>query len=235
MSEGGGPPRAAPVALRHMAFALALFIPLLLVSVVAHELAHAWQARREGDTTAEDQGRITLNPLSHLDLWGSFLVPALLFVSGGVLFGWAKPVPVDPRNFRTHPWSDIRVSLAGIVANLVLAVVFTLVAAGAVAIGSGVPQWSRSTDLVRQAMDLGIFLNLLLAFFNLLPIPPLDGSHVLAHALPAKLRAPYQRLGAFGVLILLALVFLVPQALGTLLAPVDYLMGLTDRFIALWM
>ncbi len=217
-----------------MAFALALFIPLLLVSVVAHELAHAWQARREGDTTAEEQGRITLNPLAHLDLWGSFLVPALLFVSGGVLFGWAKPVPVDPRNFRTHPWSDIRVSLAGIVANLLLVITFTLVAAVAALVGSRMPQFAAGADLVRQAMDLGIFLNLLLAFFNLLPIPPLDGSHVVAHALPPRLRVPYQRLGMFGVLILLALVFAVPDALATLLAPVDYLMGLTDRFIALW-
>lgn len=217
-----------------MAFALALFIPLLLVSIVAHELAHAWQARREGDTTAEEQGRITLNPLAHLDLWGSFLVPALLFVSGGVLFGWAKPVPVDPRNFRSHPWSDVRVSMAGIVANLALAVVFTVVAAGAAAIGARAPEAANAADLVRRAMDLGIFLNLLLAFFNLLPIPPLDGSHVVAHALPARLRAPYQRLGVFGVMILLAIVFLVPDALATLLAPVDYLMGLTDRFIALW-
>lgn len=218
-----------------MAVALALFIPLLLVSVVAHELAHAWQARREGDLTAERQGRITLNPLSHLDLWGSFLVPALLFVSGGILFGWAKPVPVDPRNFRTHPWSDIRVSLAGIVANLLLVVVFTLVAAVAAWAGAAQPAWSPVTDLVRRAMDLGIFLNLLLAFFNLLPIPPLDGSHVVYHVLPKSVQAPYRKLGAFGILILLGLVFLVPDALATLLVPVDYAMGLTDRFIRLWM
>jgi Zn-dependent protease len=217
-----------------MAVALALFIPLLLVSVVAHELAHAWQARREGDLTAERQGRITLNPVSHLDLWGSFLVPALLFVGGGVLFGWAKPVPIDPRNFRSHPWSDIRVSMAGIVANLLLVVVFTLVAALATRIGSVQPGWTDATDLVRRAMDLGIFLNLLLAFFNLLPIPPLDGSHVVYHVLPPSLRGPYRRLGAFGILILMALVFLFPQALATILIPVDYVMGLTDRFIALW-
>lgn len=217
-----------------MASALALFIPLLLVSVVAHELAHAWQARREGDPTAEQLGRITLNPLPHLDLWGSFLVPALLFVGGGVLFGWAKPVPVDPRNFRSHPWSDIRVSLAGIVANLLLVVAFTLVAAAAAGLGAARPDWSGGTDLVRRAMDIGIFLNLLLAFFNLLPVPPLDGSHVLYHLLPPGLRAPYRRLGMVGILILMAAVFLVPEALAVLLAPVDWVMGLTDRFIGLW-
>lgn len=218
-----------------MAATLALFIPLLLVSVVAHELAHAWQARREGDPTAESLGRLTLNPIPHLDLWGSFLVPALLFVGGGVLFGWAKPVPVDPRNFRSHPWSDIRVSLAGIVANLMLVVVFTLLAAVAVRMGAWQPAWAGGTDLFRRAMDLGIFLNLLLAFFNLLPIPPLDGSHVVYHLLPPALRGPYRRLGAVGILVLMALVFLVPQALATVLIPVDYAMGLTDRFIALWM
>jgi Zn-dependent protease len=217
-----------------MALALALFVPLLVVSVVAHELAHAWQARREGDPTAESQGRLTLNPLSHLDLWGSFLVPALLFVGGGVLFGWAKPVPIDPRNFRSHPWSDIRVSLAGIVANLLLVVVFTLIAASAARVGTLQPEWVRGTDLVRRAMDIGIFLNLLLAVFNLLPVPPLDGSHVLYHLLPRGLRAPYQRLGGVGILVLLAVVFLVPQAFATLLLPVDWVMGLTDRFIALW-
>jgi Zn-dependent protease len=218
-----------------MAATLALFIPLLLVSVVAHELAHAWQARREGDPTAESLGRITLNPIPHLDLWGSFLVPALLFVGGGVLFGWAKPVPVDPRNFRSHPWSDVRVSLAGIVANLMLVVAFTLLAAVAARVGAWQPAWAGGTDLFRRAMDLGIFLNLLLAFFNLLPIPPLDGSHVVYHLLPPALRGPYRRLGAVGILVLMALVFLVPQALATVLIPVDYMMGLTDRFIALWM
>ena len=99
-----------------------IIVPVLIASVVAHEVAHAWQARREGDDTAEKLGRITLNPLPHLDLLGSFIVPLVLYQTGGFLFGWAKPVPVVPANFRTHPWSDIRVSLAGIAANLLLAI-----------------------------------------------------------------------------------------------------------------
>ena len=89
---------------------LLLLIPVLLLSVVVHEVAHGWQARREGDPTAEQLGRITLNPLPHLDLVGSVVLPLLLyFGAGGVIFGWAKPVPVNPANFRTHPGADIRV------------------------------------------------------------------------------------------------------------------------------
>jgi Zn-dependent protease len=217
-----------------MALALVLFIPLLLMSVVAHEVAHAWQARREGDRTAEALGRITLNPLPHLDLWGSLLVPALLFVGGGVLFGWAKPVPVDPRNFRSHPWSDIRVSLAGIVANLLLATAFTLAAALAMWTGSQVPGWAGAMDVARDAIYYGIFLNLLLAFFNLLPIPPLDGSHVLYHVLPRRIQGGYRRLGAVGVLLLMAVVFLFPDLLAALLTPVNVMMGVADAFVRLW-
>src|SRR5687768_11656311 len=97
--------------------------PVLLMSIVIHEVAHAWQARREGDFTAERLGRITLNPIRHMDPLGSVIVPLLLWRSG-MLFGWAKPVPVDPRNFREPKAGDIRVSLAGIVSNLGLALIF---------------------------------------------------------------------------------------------------------------
>ncbi len=210
---------------------LALFVPILLASVVLHEVAHAWQARREGDPTAERLGRITLNPISHLDLVGSFLVPALLYASGGLIFGWAKPVPIDPRNFRSHPWSDVRVSLAGIVSNLGLAAVLALVAgplSGWLGSGTAVAQG------VRTALSYGIFLNLVLAFFNLIPIPPLDGSHVMAHLLPPRLAASYRRFGRYGLLALMGIVFFLPGVLGLLLTPVDWTMGLVDRWIRLW-
>ena len=214
---------------------LALFIPFLLVSVVVHEVAHAWQALREGDRTAEAAGRITLNPLPHLDLWGSFLIPALLFVGGGVMFGWAKPVPVDPRNFRHHPWSDIRVSLAGIVANLALAALFTLMAAGAAWLGGALPAWRSVAELIRGGLYYGIFINLILAVFNLIPIPPLDGSHVVFHMLPTRLRPAYRRLGGVGLIVLMGLVFFLPNLLGLLLTPVTYLMGFADTFIRSWL
>jgi Zn-dependent protease len=210
---------------------LALFIPILIASVVLHEVAHAWQARREGDPTADRLGRITLNPLPHLDLMGSFLVPAFLYSAGGLIFGWAKPVPIDPRNFRSHPWSDVRVSMAGIVSNLGLALLLTLIAGPLVGwIGSG----SSVGETVGSGLAYGIYLNLILAFFNLLPIPPLDGSHVLAHVLPGRWAASYRQFGRYGILALMAIVFFLPGVLNVLLTPVDWAMGLVDTWIRLW-
>ena len=210
---------------------LTLFIPILLASIVLHEVAHAWQARREGDHTAEQLGRITLNPFAHLDWMGSFFVPLILYSTGGLIFGWAKPVPIDPRNFRSHPWSDIRVSLAGIVSNLALALVLALAAGPLVSfIGGG----SALGQTVGTALAYGIFLNLILAFFNLLPIPPLDGSHVVAHLLPAQWAGPYRRFGRYGVLALIAVVFFMPGVLNVLLTPVDIAMGWVDSWIRLW-
>src|SRR3954466_1825488 len=122
-----------------------LSLPVLLMSIVIHEVAHAWQARREGDDTAERLGGITLNPAKHVELLGSFLVPAACFIAGSsILFGWAKPVPVNPANYRQARAGDIRVSLAGIVSNLMLAVLFTLLAAAAMALtGGAFPYWAR--------------------------------------------------------------------------------------------
>lgn len=210
----------------------ALFIPILLASIVLHEVAHAWQARREGDDTADRLGRITLNPISHLDPVGSVILPAVLWFGGGIIFGWAKPVPVDPSKFRSHPWGDIRVSLAGIVANLGLAAVLILIAAG-LAAGAGIVP-ARSGGIVDQIIWQGIFLNLLLAVFNLIPIPPLDGSHVMAHLLPAGLRERYRSFGRYGFLVLIGLVFFVPDAFRVLLSPVLWLMGWADSFVRLW-
>jgi Zn-dependent protease len=208
-----------------------LFVPVLLASIVAHELAHAWQARREGDDTAERQGRITLNPLKHLDLLGSFVVPALLWVGGGVIFGWARPVPVNPGNFRHHPWSDIRVSLAGIVANLGLALILLLVGGPLLSAVASVEVAQRTLWTI---LTTGVFLNLILAFFNLLPIPPLDGSHVVQHLLPQELARRYRRVGRYGILVLMAVVFLVPGALGVVLAPVEWLMGYVVAWYQWW-
>ena len=119
-------------------------LPVLIFSIVVHEVAHAWVALREGDDTAQSLGRITLNPISHLDPIGSFLVPvALSFRSDGLIFGWAKPVPIDPRKFRNFRGGDIRVSLAGIVSNLILAVAFTVMVVVFVKLQGAVPgAWS---------------------------------------------------------------------------------------------
>lgn len=211
-----------------------LLILVLLFSVVIHEVAHAWQARREGDTTAEDLGRITLNPLPHIDPVGSVLVPLLLYASGtSFLFGWAKPVPVNPANYGDPKWGDIRVSLAGIVSNLGLAVAATFLTIGAVWL-QGAMGPSALTEGLLIAARYGILINLVLAFFNLIPIPPLDGSHVLFHFLPRPLALKYREAGRFGLLIVMGLLFLVPGAFQVVFWPVSEIMGLADRFIRLW-
>ena len=208
-----------------------VLLPLLvlLISVVVHEVAHAWQARREGDPTAERLGRITLNPLRHIDPFGSVALPLMLFWLGSpFMFGWAKPVPVNPINYRRYRAGDIRVSLAGIVSNLGLALLFTLGTAllvGLTRLGTG--------SLAARTLFYGIEINLVLAFFNLIPIPPLDGSHVMAQLLPSPLAEKYERFGRFGFVVVLALM-MIPGALDTLLLPVDVLLEAAYRFISLW-
>jgi len=207
-----------------------LFVPVLLFSIVVHEVAHAWQARREGDPTAEQLGRITLNPMRHMDPVGSVIVPLMLwFSNSGMMLGWAKPVPVDPSNYREERAGDIRVSLAGIVSNLLLAVLFTLLASLLVAIGDG---FAISTLL--RMCDWGIVINLLLAFFNLIPIPPLDGSHVVYRLLPPRAAELYRSGGRYGFVAILVLVFLFPGLLQLLLTPVFILRGTANWFIRLW-
>lgn len=212
-----------------------LIIVVLLFSIVVHEVAHAWQARREGDDTADRLGRITLNPIPHLDPVGSFIVPAVLYFSGsGFLFGWARPVPVNKANYRDPVGGDIRVSLAGIVSNLGLAVISTLLMAVLVKVESVSGSLGSAGDALYDALNYGIIINLILAFFNLLPIPPLDGSHVLAHLLPEGLRRRYQRVSEWGILILIGILYLVPGAFSVVLWPVYELRGLADWFIRLW-
>ena len=215
-----------------------LLIPVLLLSIIVHEVAHAWVALREGDDTAYTLGRITLNPLPHIDLIGSILVPlGLYFMNAGFLFGWAKPVPVNPRKYHNYRRGDIRVSLAGIAANLILAVGFTLLAALLVKTAqlSG-GALAGPMDVAVRIAELGILINLVLAFFNLVPIPPLDGSHVLYHLLPTRLGVAYRRLGRYGMLILLAVFFLFPGPFFSIvLAPVRFFMGAAQDFIDLWL
>lgn len=212
-----------------------VLVAVLIFSVVVHEVAHGWQARREGDPTAERLGRITLNPIPHLDLVGSVIVPLVLYFSqAGFLFGWAKPVPVNPANYREPVAGDIRVSLAGIVSNLILAALATIGAATVLVLDQALGPFGAGTDLLVTAFDYGIVINLILAFFNLIPIPPLDGSHVLAHALPPHLALRYRALGQFGFLILMGLLVLTPDLFNLLLWPVSFVRGLADAFIRLW-
>ena len=214
---------------------LILFLPVLLFSVVLHEYAHGWQARREGDDTAYMLGRLTLNPVPHIDLFGSILLPLMLvLMRSSFLIGWAKPVPVNPRNYRDYRGGDIRVSLAGIVVNLLLALAGTLLLIILLNIQRFIPGAASVIDILARMAQYGVLINLVLAFFNLIPIPPLDGSHVLYHLLPPHLGAAYRRLSQYGMLILVAVMFFARPLFGLLMSPAFYLYGVAMTLVSIW-
>ncbi len=156
-------------------------IAILIFSVVIHEVSHGFVANILGDGTARHAGRLTLNPLKHLDPIGSFLVPVLTYTAGGFIFGWAKPVPYNPYNLRDQKWGEAKVAAAGPLSNLFIALVFGLILRWSAGM-AGVP--SAATEI----LELIVYLNLILAVFNLVPIPPLDGSKVLFSILPYHMR-----------------------------------------------
>lgn len=145
-------------------------IAVLIMSVVVHEVSHGYVAYALGDPTAKYAGRLTLNPLKHLDPFGSFLLPALTYLLGGFIFGWAKPVPYNPYNLKNQRWGPALVGGAGPASNIVIALIFGLT------LRFG--QWPVYSAFA-QALSLIVFINLLLAIFNLIPVPPLDGSKIL--------------------------------------------------------
>ena len=214
---------------------LILFLPVLLFSVVLHEYAHGWMARREGDNTAYMLGRLTLNPVPHIDLFGSILLPLMLvLMRSSFLIGWAKPVPVNPRNYRNYRSGDIRVSLAGIVVNLLLALCGTLLLIILINVQRFLPGLTSVLEILVRMTQYGVLINLVLAFFNLIPIPPLDGSHVLYHLLPPRLGMAYRRLNQYGMLILVAVMFFARPIFGLLMAPAFYLYGVAMTMVRMW-
>jgi Zn-dependent protease len=188
-----------------------LYAPVLLFSVIAHEIAHGWAALRQGDRTALDAGRLSWNPVRHIDPFLTILLPLLTFagssMAGGapMLFGGAKPVPVDPANYRHPKRGDIIVSLAGVATNAVIAVLCLLLMPVSAAIGRAVPALEPTFGIVQAMLVIGVLLNAVLIAFNLLPIPPLDGSHVFKYLLPRPLAERYVRFGRFGLLALIVL------------------------------
>lgn len=213
-------------------YRIGLFLPVILISVAAHEYAHARTAVAQGDPTPRQNGRLTVNPLAHLDLVGSFIVPVLLLVApGGFIFGWARPVEVTPANYRDERRGDILVSLAGVTANFLLAVAFTLAAGLILRLDpAGGGSGSSVVDSLLRVARIGVFFNFLLAVFNLLPVPPLDGSHVVRRLLPRPASRGYAVLGRYSPLLLLA-AFVFPEILDTLLYPVRWLTQLADQVI----
>lgn len=195
---------------------------MLLFALVAHEVAHGWTALRQGDDTAQKLGRITLNPLPHIDPVLTLAMPALLWFlsSGAFTFGGARPVPVVTRNFRNYVRGDLIVSSAGVITNFLLAVTCTVlfIVAGLIHQLSG-GAGTTTVDTAQRMLTWGIYLNLLLGSFNLIPIPPLDGSRLLYHALPPAWGLKYRQLDRFGFLLLIGLIWLLPGVLQTLLTP----------------
>lgn len=186
---------------------LVLIMGVLLFSVMIHECAHGWVALLFGDDTARREGRLSLNIMKHVDLVGTIILPLVLLflylMSGsGIIFGWAKPVPVRAGRLR-NPFRDYTlVSLAGPISNIMLAIAFGFMLAFAMMVFR-----DQSTLLaIARIAFFGVKVNVILGMFNLLPVPPLDGSHVVAYLLPYPLSVRYQRMARYGILIILLLI-----------------------------
>lgn len=202
-------------------------IVILIVSVVLHELAHGYAANALGDPTARLAGRLTLNPVSHIDLVGSILVPGILFITGaGFLFGWAKPVPYNPYNLSNQKWGEAFVAAAGPLTNLLLALIFGLLAQFSFQLGL--------SDSFVEIAQFVVLINVLLALFNAIPFPPLDGSKIILPFLPLTLRYKYQsfataieRMGivAFFLIIFIFLSVLAQPFFGLVYSITEFFLG----------
>jgi Zn-dependent protease len=200
---------------------LLLFLPVFLFSVIVHECSHGLVALWRGDPTAKYAGRLTLNPIPHLDLYGSIILPGLLlFMGSRMLFGWAKPVPINEHNLYDPPNDSLKVAAAGPVSNILLAYAFALVLSMTVRV---LPSAFAGVALLCQA---GVVINCLLAVFNLLPIPPLDGHWLVLRFLPPEAARAYRQIGFLGVLLILGL-FMIP-------AVRQALVGVPVSFLAFW-
>jgi Zn-dependent protease len=202
-----------------------LALPMLLFALVAHEFAHGWAAYQQGDDTAYKLGRLTLNPIPHIDPIYTIAMPVFLwFMSHGAFtFGGARPVPVVTRNFRNFRRGDLIVSSAGVFTNFMLALacaaVFAIAGEVNILIGRvGAP----TVDTLQRMLVWGIQLNLILGVFNLIPIPPLDGSRILYHFLPPAMGAQYRSLDRFGFLLVLALLYFFRGAVAVLMFPASW-------------
>jgi Zn-dependent protease len=187
-------------------------IPVLF-AITLHEVAHGWTARHFGDRTAEMMGRLTVNPVKHIDPIGTIVVPGIMLAVGGFLFGWAKPVPIGVRNLRNPHRDMIFVAAAGPASNLVMAVFWAFVARFVAVLGL---QGDTALYFVAMA-QIGVIINVVLCVFNLLPLPPLDGGRVLAGLLPPKQASVFERIEPYGLVIIMALLF--TGVLGKILGP----------------
>lgn len=207
-----------------------IFFVVFLFSLSFHEASHAWMAERFGDSTARHLGRVTLNPIAHIDLFGTIVFPLVCMLTpGAMMFGWAKPVPVNTLNMKDQRMGDIWVSLAGPVSNAILVIVFFTLARLLFVNPIIDPETFGSMQRPLRAMvETGLTLNVVLMIFNLLPIPPLDGSHVLRHLLTGSAAELYERVEAYGGILLLLLVFtgVTSMIIGPVMSVVRYFLYL---------
>ena len=211
-----------------------LFVaPVLLFSVIAHEYAHGYAALKQGDPTAKSLGRLTWNPAKHIDPYMTVILPLIMLVAsnGKIALGGAKPVPVDPRNYRNYKRGDIIVSLAGVFTNFLIALACTGVIALIGLLARLAPPIAPTLAIVQAMLVIGIGINLVLIAFNLIPIPPLDGSHVVKYLLPRPLAIRYQQIGSFGLLILVALLVFGGRLLDLWLRPAMIVSALLVRWV----
>ena len=190
---------------------MAVNVLVLIFSIVVHEVAHGYAALRLGDDTAYRMGRLTLNPIPHIDPIGSILVPVVLSLSAGIPFGWAKPVPVHVGRLNNPDDDHPKVAAAGPLSNLMLALIFASLLGFTVAIW-GVPLHGAGPSLgafLFTMFHTGILINVVLAVFNLVPLPPLDGSWIVSRFLPPEARANYENLRRFGMLIVFGFILAI--------------------------
>jgi Zn-dependent protease len=217
-----------------------LVAPVLLFSVIAHEIAHGFAALRQGDRTALEAGRLSWNPARHIDPFFTIILPLMMLVGSaaagvrGPILGGAKPVPVDPRNYRNVRRGDIIVSLAGVATNLVIAIACAVLIVLTGLLGRVVAPLEATIGILQAMFVVGIQINAVLIAFNLLPIPPLDGSHVLKYLLPRPVAIQYVRFGRYGILVLVLLLWVGQGVLEAWLHPallfVEWMLSLVGTF-----
>ena len=206
----------------NMIYQIAVWLVPLVIAIVFHEVAHGLVARRLGDPTAEQRGRLTLNPIKHIDPFGTVILPLALAITHAPVFGWAKPVPVDYRRLKNPRRDMVLVALAGPGMNLLLALIGAAILAATVSLSGGAED-GAARFIAANAINF-VLINIFLGIFNLLPVPPFDGGHVVEGLLPPPLAQRFAKIGRFSLVVLMVLLLLLPMVginiVGRIVSPI---------------